>query len=690
MGDKGVARAFGDRFVVKHTVYIDGKPVVVREDLKRLGSALQAKGVLPNFCFYNELEAPSCAGACHVYCMRSKKVLLACTMANMPGVKVSIKHKDAMTARQKALILIASNQPNDAALSEKKYNHMLGNAVANNKACGEQRVRDESMTPPAPLDVVMRAVPTRCMHCQLCVEFYKNNVGLPMLELSRDTGVSVLGEQNAPSVFSGNLLEICPSGALVPDRVWSGSVMQEVPGFDLQDAALTPLVWRRFESYIVDVRPPQKVPYRWLSNRARFSLDGLVLNRVQAPEVREQGFGKIVSWESILSYAVEQFQKIGWGNVGVLVGPFVDAETLVTLSILMQEVGIKHCALNAGHYPATFQEETRDYTFGGPLDRVLCADAIILVGAAPLYDMPILHTLLVRYRNEKRGPIFSLGSFGTTEYAQCVGRDRLHLTQLAQGRGVLASALRNAKKPLFICGEHVVCDGHANIVWGMIRKIAARYNQTANWAPIAFVPLCANTIQGLDIKSLTQDQGLTSAGIKDAVAQGYLKGLWCIGYYPEKSFWREDTLVVLQGTHDDAVYRGAQVIMPSEVHTEHAGSYVDAEGQLKCTEKVTNPRHNVRDDVWILQEIIRLCNSHYQARSRDQLTSYVQSLYETHFGKKGEKRLSSSSLGSTVIQLSDAWIPEEYPSSVPNIVAKNSIKMQKIYKDSAVKRRGVW
>lgn len=620
---------------MKHAIYVDGQAIFVRSDLPTLGAALQDAQRMPRLCSFNGLSDLVCSGVCFVYCMAKEKVVKACFLPNVKGAQVSYAHKDALAKRQAILQLLVARHPNACPVCEKKETCSLRSAVRNNHVMTPE-IPPNIHRPSRKFDGFMRTELPRCVSCNLCVVFYEDVVGVPMIGGDASYTVSVLGRQESLSVFSGNLYEVCPVAALVPQKLWAGSLDKSVPGYDLHDAALTPLLWKIANNHIVGVSPPAKTPYRWLSNKARFSFDGFVYNRICAPSVLQQKSQKCVGWNAAITKIVHHFNRIGWNKVGILLGPFVDVETRLALHIMMQECGPMACSTSALSRPASFQDNTLSYTFGGKLDRVLESDCVILVGVRPLVDMPFLHTVLVRYMRLGR-PVFSFAD-APSPYGASMGADKALLTRLAQGEGPVAEVLKRSSKPLIVCGESGVSDLQAQGVWATIMHISQQYNKTPSWNPVAFVPLSASFILDSDMQYLQQDRAFPGFSMTQRVQQGHVQALWYIGFKPQPISGSDSLFIVYQNSHYHDLTRHADVVLPGCAYTEKSGLYVNVEGELCQTTQVTKPAKEVCDDAMIIQNILKVYNPNCEIIEREKLSKLAKNIYEEHFGLLGEKR----------------------------------------------------
>ena len=681
------------------TIYIDGVGVKVNKSYDLWTGCRLARYPLPGFCWYNGLRAESCAGFCAVYCCRERKVKYSCRMRIIPGMNVMTKHPELDVVRSNILKLLIEAHPLECPVCPQNGQCVLQDFALEHPAfCGKQ-------TAPLPRSHVYGGVflstsVHRCVGCGLCARFSEEVVGAHALLMgTTETGVRLtsIGHEDAPSVFSGNLGDLCPVGVFLDiGRVCGlhSSALHRVKSIDTHDGCGTPVDVVVARNKVVRVEPRKtEEGYRWISDKVRFSYDALNSNSLEAPLVRVREQTLVFSWQKTLDTLARSLEKAGLDKMAIFVGASVDLETLWVLSRLMKSCGITHIDSHQRKLPQALTHYSGRYTFGGDFERLFDADAIVLVGVRPVYEAPILHTLLVRHYNKNRVPIVALSVDFFMPYGDNLGPYSLHIQQMLNGSSPYQHCLENAQRPLFICGYDAFSGKHGDLVLNGVMSLAERYTRAKGWNGIAFVPPHMSFIGCHDLKLFPKTtQHLSGYGIAQSLNKGFMKSVLLLGYegvHPP-AFGR--ALCVYQGSFATNVSKFAHITLPEYAHTEKTGTYVNAEGHLRTAYKATKPCEKMRDGVWILQELLRRLDGDYYPRERSDITKECVDFYKENFGENGEKRTYSQPSAEPVRLPAETWVTSLQDFYLSDSLSMSSHRLR--YAAQRVNwergRQGVW
>ena len=645
------------------TIYIDGVGLQVQSNYDLWRACLLAGRPLPGFCWHNGLRAESCAGLCAVYCCREKRVKHSCSMRIVPGMYVSTKHEALSVVRTNILKFLIEKHPLECPVCPQNGACVLQDfSMRYPGACGQQ------ITMPLIREDIhcggfLQVAINRCVDCGLCTRFCEEVVGSQALVMgATPAGVRLkgLGYSDAPCVFSGNLSDLCPAGVF-----WDvGCCMGEhrrfakyVESLDVHDSCGTPVHVVAEHNTVVGVKPRKNLDrYKWISDKARFSYDALSHNRLEVPVVRTRAQTLVFSWKKTIDTLALSLEKAGLEKTAVLVGPSVDLETLWVLRRLVHYCNIQHIDSHQRKMPQAFAHTSGLYTFGGPFERIFEADMIVLVGIRPVYEAPLLHTLLVQHYNKTQVPIVAMSGDFFMPYGENLGPNSLYLRQMMGESSAYQKGLENAQRPLFICGYDAFSGQHSDVVLNAVLSLAKRYTRAHKWNGVAFVPPHMSFVGCHDLGLCPKEtHNLSGYGIAQYLQKGFLNAVLLLGYDTLQPSIFGNALCVYQGGNATDTARVAHIALSEAMHTEKTGLYVNGEGRVNVAYQATQPSDKVRDGVWIIQELLKRFDPDYHPCDRADITKECRNFYEQNLGLAGEKRVYMEAPTESATLPAETW-----------------------------------
>ncbi|OJT97949.1 MAG: NADH-quinone oxidoreductase subunit G, partial [Alphaproteobacteria bacterium 65-7] len=482
----------------------------------------------------------------------------------------------------------------------------------------KRAVEDKYMGP------LIKTIMTRCIACTRCVRFATEVAGVPDLGATgrgEDVEITTYLEKAFASELSGNVVDLCPVGALTSKpyafnaRPWELRKTESVDVMDAQGCNIR-----------VDARGPQvmrvlprlneEVNEEWISDKARHACDGLSRQRLDRPYVRVGGKLKPASWAEAFAAIAAKVKSTSAGKMAAIVGDLAAAEEIKALKDLMTRLGVtnldcrqdgaKISANSAGKIPR------QTYLFNSTIAGVEAADAILLVGANPRWDAAVLNARIRKAWLATGVKVANIGPAVDLTYpAEQLGADIHVLAAIADGSHPFAKVLTEAKRPMIVLGSGALTRADGAAVLALAARIAddtgmigpAGSHAEGGWNGFNILHTAASRVAALDLGFLPGDAGRDVAGIVDGAQKGEIDFIYLLGADEFDVAHLGRAFVVYQGSHGDAGAHHADVILPGAAYTEKDGLYVNFEGRVQRGRRATFPPGEAREDWAILRAL---------------------------------------------------------------------------------------
>lgn len=475
---------------------------------------------------------------------------------------------------------------------------------------GKRAVEDKNLGP------LVKTVMTRCIHCTRCVRFANDVAGVQDMGSSgrgNDLQIGTYIEKTIDSEMSGNMIDLCPVGALTSKpyafhaRPWE---LKKTDSIDVLDGVGSNI---RVDSRGVQVmrilpRTNDDVNEEWINDKTRYAADGLKYQRLTTPLIKQGDRFVPASWPEALATVAEGLEQTGakGDEIKGVVGALADAESIVALKDLVNRLGSDNLVVDqpAGDAPPAYGQDFRsNYSFNSTIPNIEEADALLLVGTNPRHEGAIVNT---RIRKAYLHNGLDVGLVGektdlTYDYAH-VGTDAQALRDFAAGKGDFAKRFAEAKRPMIIVGsavaEHV--DGPAMLadLASIVSKnkdkfITADYNGF-------------NILQRTASRTAANDIGISPSPEAAKKSPKFVYLLNADDFAPETI--PADAFVVYQGHHGDVGAQYADVVLPGAAYTEKATTFVNTEGRTQITRAAVPPPGAAREDWKVLRALSEVLN----------------------------------------------------------------------------------
>ncbi len=590
------------------TLTIDGTEVTVDPGTTVLQACEEAGVEVPRFCYHERLSIAGNCRMCLVEMEKAPKPIASCAMPAGDGMVIHTNTEQVKKAREGVMEFLLINHPLDCPICDQGgecdlQDQAMAFGRGNNRYDENKRaVKDKEMGP------LISTTMTRCIHCMRCVRFSEEVAGVPdmgALYRGENMQITTYLEKTLDSEMSGNVVDLCPVGALTSKpyaftaRSWELKHTQSV---DVMDAVGSNIRVDTRGAAVMRFLPRlhEEINEEWISDKTRYAFDGLKVRRLDAAYVRKGKKLVEANWGEAFAAVKTALKGVKGNEIAAITGDLADMESMAALKDLMGTLGSDRieCRQDGSHA----ESGTRaGYIMNSGIAGVEDADYLLMVGVNPRLEAPILNTRIrkaVRHFGLKVGTIGASAdlTYKVDEY----GDDASVLDAVLSGKHDAAKALKAAKKPMIMVGQAALARVDGAAILKATRDIADKYCVSKDWNGFSMLHNAAGRVGGLDL-GLTTDGGVN--GILSDARDGKLKLVFLLGADEIDTSALKDTMVVYIGTHGDEGVKNADIILPAAAYTEKLGTYANTEGRFQRTEKATFAPGAAREDWTIFRAL---------------------------------------------------------------------------------------
>ena len=563
--------------------------------------ACEAAGVeVPRFCYHERLSIAGNCRMCLVEMEKAPKPVASCAMPAADGQVVMTTTPKVKKAREGVMEFLLINHPLDCPICDQGGEcDLQDQSIAYGKGFTRYQENKRAVTEKY-MGPLVKTIMTRCIHCTRCVRFAEEIAGVEEIgAIGRGENMQITSylEKAVTSEVSGNIIDLCPVGALTSKpyafqaRPWE---LKKTDGIDVMDALGSNIVIGSRGPAVLRITPRinDDVNEEWLADKGRFAIDGLGERRLDTPWLRRDGRLQKASW-------VEAFAAVRAGLAGVagdqiagIVGDLVAIEDMVAFKDLLASVGSTRIeARQDGALIAS--AERSDYLFNSGLAGIEDADVVLLIGADPRREAPLLNVRLRKKAARRLSKVYGIGpALDLTYPVEWLGDDAALVGTLPTA---VAEALAKAERPAIIIGMAALkSPGMVAAAQGLAKKIKLVREGWNGWNVLH---TAAARVGGLDL-GLTTDGGV--AGI---LGDASLRALFLLGADEICTSQAKDVFTVYIGSHGDHGVRHADVILPAAAYTEKSGTWVNMEGRVQRSLRAIFPPGDAREDWTIFRAL---------------------------------------------------------------------------------------
>jgi NADH-quinone oxidoreductase subunit G len=589
-------------------ITINGKSSTVPDGITIIQACEIADIEIPRFCYHERLAI---AGNCRMCLVEVEgmppKPVASCAMPVTEGMKIHTDSPMVKKAREGVMEFLLSNHPLDCPicdqggecdLQDQAFQYGKGKSDYHEH---KRAVKDKNMGP------LVKTQMTRCIHCTRCVRFIEDVAGTVEIgAVNRGEGMEITTylEKSIKSELSGNIIDLCPVGALTSKpyafkaRSWE---LKKTETIDVMDAVGSNI---RIDSRGIEVmrilpRLNEEINEEWISDKTRFCYDGLKYQRIDKPYVKRNGKLSEVNFDEAYEEIISKIKSLKPSEIAAFSGSISGSEEIFALKKLLEKLEVKNfdCRLKGEKLDS---QDRASYLFNTSISGIEEADACLIIGTNPRKDAPILNARIRKRFLSKKLKIATIGCDADLTYNyQNLGDSIESLKAILHKKSDFSKVLENSKKPMLILGHDVICGENGKEILNYAKKIAEEFNMIQDdWNGFNFLSKSSGLLNGLEL-------GFTSEKGADAILKSPETKLVILHSIDDDLDFSalENKFVIYIGSHGDKGAHIADVILPSSAYSEKTAIYVNLEGRAQSTSKAVASPNLAKEDWKIISEL---------------------------------------------------------------------------------------
>jgi NADH-quinone oxidoreductase subunit G len=598
-------------------IELDGKAVEVPQGSMVMHAANKLGTYIPHFCYHKKLSIAANCRMCLVEVEKAPKPLPACATPVTQGMKVLTHSAKAVEAQRSVMEFLLINHPLDCPICDQGGECQLqdlavGYGKSNSRYEEEKRVVFHKNVGP----LISMQEMSRCIHCTRCVRFGQEVAGvmeLGMVNRGEHSEITTFAGQTIDSELSGNMIDICPVGALTSKpfryaaRTWELARKRSVSPHDSLGANTTVQTKANKVMRVVALEN-EAINECWISDRDRFAYEGLnSADRVTVPMVKQGGQWLETDWESAMDYVARSLKTIsaesGPEAVGALAHPISSTEELHLLQKVIRGLGSSQVETRLRQ--TDIQGAATAPWLGMPISKLSELDRVLVIGSFLRKDQPLIAARL-RTASKRGLQVTRIDAGGDDWLIDTVANISITPSQWVNALGEVASAVAKAKSvslPAGVSISSVSPEAQAiadSLLSGTARAVLmgsaaqnhpaasslhalAQFISAQTGATLGFLPIGGNAVGA----SLVKANGV---GV-NSVLSGERRAVLLMNIEPDldlpnpqkarAALAKANTVIALSAYQSPDLLEVADVILPISTFTETVSTFVNAEGRAQ-------------------------------------------------------------------------------------------------------------
>jgi len=599
--------------------------VEVEEGLTVLQACEKVGVEIPVFCYHEKLSIAGNCRMCLVEIEKSPKPIASCAMPAADGMVIKTNTPKIEKSRKGVMEFLLANHPLDCPVCDQggecdlQDQSMFYGIDKSRYKENKRAVPDKNMGP------LIETQMTRCIHCTRCIRFATEIAGVPELGAigrGEDMQITTYLEQSIQSELSGNVIDLCPVGALTSKpyifeaRPWE---LKKTETVDVMDAVGSNI---RVDTYGWEVKRilpliNEDINEEWISDKTRYACDGLLNQRLDTPYIKYSGKFEKASWEEVFKIIKSKIENTANDRIVGFAGDLNNMETgYIFKEFFDRTLGSNNYDCRSSNRFVDINNR-ENYLFNSKINGIEESDLILIIGANLRFESTILNARIRKSYVNQKTKVISLNDIGdlTYPYQSLDGKIKT-IFDIFKGHHDVSKEILNSKKPLIILGESLFELISAKAIFILIKNFLKTNNKiTEDWNPINVLSVDASTVGNLDLGIINNKKN-----IFDSLNNNQFEIVYLLGQ-DNLNFKKNNKFVIYQGSHGDKGAELADIILPGAAYTEQNGHYTNLEGKIQKAFKASYPPGEAKEDWQIINNLAEFMNNRKLFNDKDELES---------------------------------------------------------------------
>jgi len=593
-------------------IFVNNQSVLVPASTSIL-EACESVGInIPRFCFHERLNVAGNCRMCLVEIEKSPKPIASCAFPVTENMKIFTDSPLVNKARENVVEFLLLNHPLDCPICDQggecdlQDQALVFGSDKTRFFFSKRAVEDKNCGP------LIKTIMTRCIHCTRCVRFFQDIAGQEDFGTTlrgKETEIGTYVEKSLSSELSGNVIDLCPVGALTSKpytfiaRSWE---IKNAETIDITDAVGSNIKVNFKEGEVLRILPSlnDSINEEWISDKARFFFDMLKSQRISQPFYRKANTFNKSSWADSFSEGkkvLENFSSNKSEQVLFVAGANLDLESIFILKQIANKYSVSLISedyLNSGNNLLPLCKSNKLFS------EILESDLCLTIGTNTRFEASLLN---VRIRRRIKKGNFIKASIGLTDELSyqnfSIGNSLTSILKIMEGKHTFCKYLRKAKKPIIILGASIKKRLDCSSTFELLKNLN-RYTKILDesFLGLNFLPLRCNSV------------GHSSLGVNTNFKLDFSKKkfVYCVGLDSFENFSKlldkTSGFIIVQTPFVESSLKAANLIFPTSTHFEKVGTFVNLEGFIQKTTTIVVSPSTIKSDLTILTNLLHNTN----------------------------------------------------------------------------------
>lgn len=603
-------------------IYINDIKIKVHKNSTVLQACNKIKIEIPKFCFQETLQIAGNCRMCLIEIENSLKPVASCAMPVYENMKIFTDTPLVKKARESVLEFLLINHPLDCPICDQGSECDLQDQTMifgsdKSRFFFKKRVVEDKYCGP-----FIKTIMTRCIHCTRCTRFVNEICRIDNLGTTgrgSKTEINFYNKNLFQSEFSGNLIDLCPVGALTSKpftfkaRSWE---LKKKEGIDILDSICSNIKVDIFNNEIIRILPKTNfnINKEWISNKTRFFFDSLKYQRILYPILKtgKNNF-ETISWLKALNIINNSINSKDGSNIQTIIGNLVDLESIFLLKKFFNKLGINNIKFE--NYLNTNLKINSDMTSNFLLNNTLNGldiyDSCVIINEDIRKEIPIFNIHIIDRLKKGNFEISLIGNKVDLTYPyRHLGNTLSVLINILIGKHFFCKKIKKSKNPLFLFGENILSLKNCFLLLSKLKNLSFIKNKNVNFInnKSSFINFFEINFDKNKLNNKSDFYYLFNTNLKD------------FSIFKKKSFF------IYQGHHFNEDAQKSNLILPGLTFLEKEGTYINLEGIIQKNNKILNAKILQKKDVIIFKYLFKFLIQKNQIKKKIKFLQFYKIL----------------------------------------------------------------